>query len=71
MLENYSGLSNYLTGNALPPEVIVATDIPNLAFMASGPLPPNAADLLASARLHYASVLKKRISSSWGGQVGF
>ena len=27
------------------------TEIPNLAFMASGPLPPNAADLLGGTRL--------------------
>ena len=40
------GLSNYLTGACTPPEVMQKTDIPNLAFMASGPLPPNAADLL-------------------------
>jgi Mrp family chromosome partitioning ATPase len=28
------------------------TDVPKLAFIASGPLPPNAADLLGSPRLH-------------------
>jgi len=50
-LENSVGLSNYLTGNSMPPEVIQRTATQNLAFMASGPLPPNAADLLGSARL--------------------
>src|SRR5208282_1213407 len=45
------GLSNYLTGNAVPPELIQKTDNPNLAFMASGPLPPNAADLLGGNRI--------------------
>jgi capsular exopolysaccharide synthesis family protein len=51
-LGNASGLTNYLTGSASPPEVLQATDLPNLALMASGPAPPNAADLLGSARLH-------------------
>ena len=50
--DNGSGLSNYLTGSVSPPNVMRATDLPNLAFIASGPLPPNAADLLGSARLH-------------------
>ncbi len=48
---NSCGLSNYLTGNAVPPELVQKTDNPNLAFMASGPLPPNAADLLGGNRI--------------------
>ena len=50
-LDNSIGFSNYLTGASLPPEVVQKTDHPNLAFMASGPLPPNAADLLSGPRL--------------------
>ena len=50
--ENSVGLSNYLTGACAPPQAMQATDAPNLAFMSSGPLPPNAADLLGSARVH-------------------
>ncbi len=50
-LDNSIGLSNFLTGASLPPEVIQKTDHPNLAFMASGPLPPNAADLLSGTRI--------------------
>jgi len=50
-LDNATGLSNYLTGASTPPELFQKTDIPNLAFLASGPLPPNAADLLGSSRL--------------------
>jgi succinoglycan biosynthesis transport protein ExoP len=49
--DNSVGLSNYLVGSATPPEVMQKTGVPNLAFLASGPLPPNAADLLGSARL--------------------
>ncbi len=50
-LDNSIGLSNYLTGDLTPPEVFQATDIAKLTFMATGPLPPNAADLLAGPRL--------------------
>jgi capsular exopolysaccharide synthesis family protein len=51
-LDNSIGFSNYLTGASLPPEVVQKTDHPNLAFMASGPLPPNAADLLGGNRVY-------------------
>ena len=50
-LDNGTGLSNYLTGTSTPPELLQKTDMANLAFMASGPLPPNAADLLGGSRL--------------------
>ncbi|MGH9805806.1 MAG: GumC family protein, partial [Terriglobia bacterium] len=50
-LDNAFGLSNYLTGACAPPEAFQKTAMPKLAFMASGPVPPNAADLLASPRL--------------------
>jgi polysaccharide biosynthesis transport protein len=50
--ENTVGLSNYLTGACAPPQTMQATEAPNLAFISSGPLPPNAADLLGSARMH-------------------
>jgi succinoglycan biosynthesis transport protein ExoP len=50
--DNSIGLSNYLTGACTPPEAAQKTAVPSLAFIASGPLPPNAADLLAGARLH-------------------
>jgi succinoglycan biosynthesis transport protein ExoP len=50
-LGNSIGLSNYLTGERLPPQTFQATDIDKLTFMATGPLPPNAADLLSGPRL--------------------
>ena len=49
--DNSVGLSNYLTGGCTPPEAMQKTEIPTLAFIASGPLPPNAADLLGGSRL--------------------
>jgi polysaccharide biosynthesis transport protein len=51
-LRNGSGLSNLLTGALSPPEVIQDAGFHNLAFVGSGPLPPNAADLLGGARMH-------------------
>lgn len=48
---NRIGLSNYLTGAATPPQVVQKTDHSNLAFIASGPLPPNAGDLLGGTRI--------------------
>ena len=50
--DNSVGLSSYLTGACNPPEAMQKTTDPNLAFMPSGPLPPNAADLLHGAKLH-------------------
>jgi capsular exopolysaccharide synthesis family protein len=50
-MSNYMGFSNYLTGSSLPPDLVQKTDHRNLVFMASGPLPPNAADLLSGTRL--------------------
>jgi polysaccharide biosynthesis transport protein len=50
--DNEIGLSNYLTGGCTPPEAFQTTELDNLAVMTAGPLPPNAADLLASSRLH-------------------
>jgi capsular exopolysaccharide synthesis family protein len=49
--ENSIGLSTYLSNGISPPETFQSTDIPSLSFMASGPLPTNAADLLAGPRL--------------------
>jgi polysaccharide biosynthesis transport protein len=45
------GLSNYLTGNALPPGVFQQTPQSGLTFMASGRIPPNPAELLAGPKM--------------------
>jgi capsular exopolysaccharide synthesis family protein len=50
-LDNSSGLTNYLTGTMSHGGVAQSTVCENLSFIASGPLPPNASDLLASPRL--------------------
>ncbi len=48
---NEYGLSNYLTGNRLPEEVVQGSDTEGLVIMAAGPLPPNPAELLAGPRM--------------------
>jgi len=50
-IDNARGLSNYLSGNIRPMEVIHKTDIPNLFVMTTGPLPPNPVELLSSMKL--------------------
>ena len=54
--DNSIGLSNCLTGACTPPEAMQRTEMPNLAFIASGPLPPNAADLLGGIRASLITV---------------
>ncbi len=45
------GLSSYLAGDALLAAVLLKTSVPNLSIVASGPTPPNPAELLASRRM--------------------
>lgn len=47
---NELGLSNYLTGAKLPDDVVQGTTTKGLVVMASGPLPPNPADLLSGPK---------------------
>ena len=46
------GLSSYLVGDALLEAVLLKSAVPNLSLVASGPIPPNPAELLASRRMH-------------------
>jgi succinoglycan biosynthesis transport protein ExoP len=55
--ENGVGLSNFLSGNAELDSIIKSTEIPNLSYIASGPLPPNPSELLGS------SIFKSMIES--------
>jgi capsular exopolysaccharide synthesis family protein len=51
-LDNQVGLTNYLAGGgAQPVDIARPTHIPNLFAISSGPLPPNPAELLSSARM--------------------
>ena len=47
--ENGVGLSNFLSGNAELDSVIKNSEIPNLYYIPSGPIPPNPSELLGSA----------------------
>jgi capsular exopolysaccharide synthesis family protein len=48
---NRSGLVSCLTAQEELPAAFVATDVPNLTLLPSGPIPPNPAELLASDRM--------------------
>jgi capsular exopolysaccharide synthesis family protein len=51
-LNNDYGLSSLLAHQRTPDAVAQATAVPNLAFIASGPLPPNPSELLGTEVLH-------------------
>lgn len=50
-LSNETGLTNYLAGDAQPAAITRATHVPKLFLVASGPLPPNPAELLGSNKM--------------------
>ncbi|WP_172797545.1 CpsD/CapB family tyrosine-protein kinase [Bacillus sp. FJAT-27445] len=50
-LENHKGLSSTLVGNTALREAIVPSGIENLDVLASGPIPPNPSELLASNKM--------------------
>lgn len=50
-LSNDVGVVNYLIGQRQIDQLIQATPINNLSFIASGPVPPNPAELLSNARM--------------------
>ena len=47
------GLVNYLAANIPLDDIIQGTDVPNLAVVLSGPIPPNPSELLASDRMRH------------------
>ncbi len=51
-LENGVGLTQLLVGQAELPHCIRPSRIPGLSLISAGPVPPNPADLLSSARMH-------------------
>jgi len=46
--ENGAGLSNFLSGHANLNSIVKKTEVPNLFYIASGPIPPNPSELLSS-----------------------
>ncbi len=51
-MENAKGMSTFLSGNTSFAAGLHETAIPNLVMMPSGPMPPNPAELLGSARMN-------------------
>ena len=49
--DNSSGLTNFLAGAMKPMDLIQKTDLPNLSYLSTGPLPPNPAELLMGSKL--------------------
>jgi capsular exopolysaccharide synthesis family protein len=49
--ENTQGFSNYLTGHMSLEQLAQQTSVPGLSFIPCGPMPPNPAELLGSAKL--------------------
>ena len=47
------GLVNYLAANIQLDDIIQPTEVPNLAVVLSGPIPPNPSELLASDRMKH------------------
>lgn len=57
----YMGLSNVISGNRQPDDVIQKSDTENLYFISSGPRPPNPAELLGSDKFKEClEVLKEK-----------
>ena len=50
-MDNSRGLTNCLTGEAKPVDVVQPTAVPKLFTILTGPLPPNPAELLAGPRM--------------------
>ncbi len=47
------GLTSLITAQDMNGHSMLGTDLPNLKLVASGPIPPNAADILSSDRMHH------------------
>jgi capsular exopolysaccharide synthesis family protein len=50
-LNNESGMSNYLIGQASLDSIIHKTHVPNLDLISSGPVPPNPAELISNKEM--------------------
>ena len=59
---NKKGLTNCLVGESPVLELLQDTEVPNLRVLASGPIPPNPAELLGSSRMDVALAALKEIA---------
>lgn len=50
-LSNSKGVVNYLIGQGKATDFVQTTSVPNFSFVASGPVPPNPAELLSNTKL--------------------
>ncbi len=50
-IDNVAGLTNVIVGDVDPREHCVATDVPGVDVLPSGPIPPNPSELLGSERM--------------------
>jgi capsular exopolysaccharide synthesis family protein len=62
-----AGLSTYLSGNAPPTELVVATKVPGLSLIPAGPLPPNPSELLESEA--FSQLVSELTSSDYDNVV--
>ncbi|MBI5864328.1 MAG: polysaccharide biosynthesis tyrosine autokinase [Planctomycetes bacterium] len=62
------GLSNVLTNQSQPEDVITATDLPNLYVMTAGPMPPRPAELLGAQKMHDMLARLTESEVTLGGQ---
>ena len=58
---NKKGLTNCLVGESPVVELLQETEVPNLRVLTSGPIPPNPAELLGSARMDVALTALKEV----------
>jgi capsular exopolysaccharide synthesis family protein len=56
-MSNQTGMSTFLSGNSELSGLIQESKVPNLFAITSGPIPPNPAELLGSARMKQALLL--------------
>ncbi|MEO8795302.1 MAG: polysaccharide biosynthesis tyrosine autokinase, partial [Daejeonella sp.] len=60
-VDNSNGLSRYLAGQANLEEITLKTDVENLDFIPSGPVPPNPSELLHNIKMReFISILKEK-----------
>lgn len=59
---NKKGLTNCLVGESSAVDLLQNTEVPNLQVLASGPIPPNPAELLGSSRMDALIASLKEVS---------